>query len=310
MNYIVLDLEWNQSPTGKEDEIKTIPFEIIEIGAVKLNEQQEILDQFSEMIKPQVYKKLDENVQEIVHVSMEDLQDGTPFPEVWKKFEDWCGEDYIFCTWGPMDLIELQRNITHYGFPALHSRPFFFYDVQKLFATFFDTEKMPRTLAFAADYFHLQEEGDFHSAICDAKYTARIFQKFDLKKTKKYMEIDYCNPPKCQADEFYVSFGSYAKHISMLYKSKDALLHSKEVKSTSCCICQAKASKKIDWFPNSSKTNYYGVFHCKEHGYLKGKLRVKKHNDNHYFAVKTIKIISKEEAIHLKKKSTSVKNKE
>ena len=51
MNYIVLDLEWNQSPTGKEDEIKTIPFEIIEIGAVKLNEQQEILDQFSEMIK-------------------------------------------------------------------------------------------------------------------------------------------------------------------------------------------------------------------------------------------------------------------
>ena len=66
MNYIVLDLEWNQSPTGKADEIKTIPFEIIEIGAVKLNEQQEILDQFSEMINTEhkifiktakVYKK-------------------------------------------------------------------------------------------------------------------------------------------------------------------------------------------------------------------------------------------------------------
>ena len=30
MNYIVLDLEWNQSPLGKEFENKRLPFEIIE----------------------------------------------------------------------------------------------------------------------------------------------------------------------------------------------------------------------------------------------------------------------------------------
>lgn len=33
MNYIVLDLEWNQSDTGKEPEVKALPFEIIDIGA-------------------------------------------------------------------------------------------------------------------------------------------------------------------------------------------------------------------------------------------------------------------------------------
>ena len=37
MNYIVLDLEWNQSDTGNETATKEIPFEIIDIGAVKLN---------------------------------------------------------------------------------------------------------------------------------------------------------------------------------------------------------------------------------------------------------------------------------
>ena len=37
MNYIVLDLEWNQCPTGKSGEIRRLPFEIIEIGAVKLD---------------------------------------------------------------------------------------------------------------------------------------------------------------------------------------------------------------------------------------------------------------------------------
>ena len=33
MEYIVLDLEWNQSNTGKEDAVEKLPFEIIEIGA-------------------------------------------------------------------------------------------------------------------------------------------------------------------------------------------------------------------------------------------------------------------------------------
>ena len=36
MDYIVLDLEWNQSPAGKSGENRAIPFEIIEIGALKL----------------------------------------------------------------------------------------------------------------------------------------------------------------------------------------------------------------------------------------------------------------------------------
>ena len=34
-NYIVFDLEWNQSIEGKEHSIEHFPFEIIEIGAVK-----------------------------------------------------------------------------------------------------------------------------------------------------------------------------------------------------------------------------------------------------------------------------------
>ena len=38
MNLIVIDLEWNQSSTGSEPEVSEIPFEIIEIGAVKYGE--------------------------------------------------------------------------------------------------------------------------------------------------------------------------------------------------------------------------------------------------------------------------------
>ena len=58
MDYIVMDLEWNQCPYGKGNEAKGLPFEIIEIGAVKLNEDFEIIDKFSEIIKPRIYKQL------------------------------------------------------------------------------------------------------------------------------------------------------------------------------------------------------------------------------------------------------------
>ena len=40
--FIVLDLEWNQSPAGKEGSMNRLPFEIIEIGAVKLNKNLQI----------------------------------------------------------------------------------------------------------------------------------------------------------------------------------------------------------------------------------------------------------------------------
>ena len=36
MNYVVVDFEWNQACYGKGSENRKIPFEIIEIGAVKL----------------------------------------------------------------------------------------------------------------------------------------------------------------------------------------------------------------------------------------------------------------------------------
>ena len=58
MNYVVVDFEWNQACYGKGSENRKIPFEIIEIGAVKLDENLKEIDRFSRTIRPKVYKKL------------------------------------------------------------------------------------------------------------------------------------------------------------------------------------------------------------------------------------------------------------
>ena len=54
MDYIIFDLEWNQSsqPGGVDSQGNALPFEIVEIGAVKLNENRDMIGEFSELIKP------------------------------------------------------------------------------------------------------------------------------------------------------------------------------------------------------------------------------------------------------------------
>ena len=106
MKYIVLDLEWNQSPRGKEDSVPHFPFEIIEIGAVKLNERMEPESEFQRLIRPQVYRQLHFKISEVTRMDIGELrQKGALFCDAIEDFLEWCGdEEFRFCTWGSMDL--------------------------------------------------------------------------------------------------------------------------------------------------------------------------------------------------------------
>mgnify|MGYP000526711650 FL=1 len=116
MDYIVMDLEWNQNPYGKSHCHTDLTFEIIEIGAVRVSDDRKtIVDSFQQVIKPRVFKKLHYKIQEITHFTEEELNDGKDFRKVIRDFLEWCGDDYIFCTWGSMDLTELQKNMKHYN---------------------------------------------------------------------------------------------------------------------------------------------------------------------------------------------------
>lgn len=55
MDYIVMDLEWNQNPYGKSHCHTDLTFEIIEIGAVRVSDDRKtIVDSFQQVIKPRV----------------------------------------------------------------------------------------------------------------------------------------------------------------------------------------------------------------------------------------------------------------
>ncbi|MFW5631837.1 MAG: DNA polymerase III, partial [Acetivibrio ethanolgignens] len=74
MDYIIIDLEWNQCPLGRDLGERDLPFEIIEIGAVKLDENRQFKGKFHSLIKPQVYKDIHQKTWEIIHIDKEELE--------------------------------------------------------------------------------------------------------------------------------------------------------------------------------------------------------------------------------------------
>lgn len=296
-DYIILDLEWNQGGVYEEN-IQELPFEIIEIGAIKLNSDREKTDEFSELIRPQIYHEMHYVTKKLIHLQMDQLESGRPFPQIMEEFRKWWGDDYIFCTWGPLDLTELQRNIRYYNLEPIADRPFKFLDVQKLFSISCEDSKTRRSLEYAIDFLQIEKDIPFHRAFSDAYYTAKILAVLDAAVLESY-SYDVFNIPKSRNEEIYTIFDTiyqtpYAKYISRGFDDKIKALEDKNVTGTKCYICNKNLRKKIRWFTPNGK-HYYSVSYCDKHGYMKAKIRVRKAENDKVYIVKTEKFISENE---------------
>lgn len=300
MNYIVFDLEWNQAD-HKTGENPRLPFEIIEMGAIKLNSDFEKIGEFSRLIRPTVYHTMHSVTQDIIHISMQELRREQTFPPVMRYFRKWCGEEVMFCTWGPLDLTELQRNMDYYDFEPLSDGPLPFLDVQKLYALAYEKEdpKKRRALNTAVDALGIEEDIPFHRAFADAYYTAKVLQRIASEpfadQILQKWSYDVYRIPANRKKEVHITFDTYAKYISREFPGKQEAMQDREVSSTKCYLCRRNARKKIRWFTPNGK-RYYALAHCSKHGYLKGKIRIKKTEGEKVYVVKTMKLITEEQA--------------
>ena len=90
--------------------------EIIEIGAVKLDSNLEVIDTFSVFIKAQLGKKLHSRVKELTNITNDDISAGTPFSQAMSNFRKWVShEDNIILTWGDTDIRVLIENFKYFN---------------------------------------------------------------------------------------------------------------------------------------------------------------------------------------------------
>lgn len=312
MDYIVLDLEWNQA-AYKVDEEEEIPFEIIEIGAVKLNSRGEKVSEFSVLIRPQVYPFLLRRTKEITNLTDEMLDEqGVYFDDIIKDFLQWCGKDYIFCIWGPTDLVQLERNMSYYNVKIPWKYPLKFLDVQKLYALQEKEGKVRRTLEFVVEKLGLPTDRPFHRAIDDAIYTAEVFQHIDREHFESFYSIDYYKVPKNYFEETTFRFETYAKFVSRAYPLKEEAFSNRRIRELPCMYCRRRLKKDVPWFSDGGKC-YLAIGTCKDHGKMRARIRIKGTEDHKgYFAVRTVKPCteSDEEVILAKRENLKKKRRE
>lgn len=288
-NYIIFDLEWNQSPEGKANSLEHLPFEIIEIGAVKMAPDLQIISQFHCLIAPQVYTKLHYVISEVTHMDMGKLKaEGEPFEKAIRDFIEWCGTDYRFGTWGSMDLMELQRNMEFYGITIPFERPLYYYDVQKLYGIAVKGGKEKLSLDHAVEESGIEQDRPFHQALDDAYYTARVLQYMDISVWEPYLSMDYYWVPSVKEEQVTLKFPTYSKFVSRTFETKEDALADKSVSDVVCPHCRRMLRKKLRWFSLNQK-QYFSLGVCPVHGYVRGKIRMKKAENGKFYVVKTMK---------------------
>ena len=195
MHYIVLDLEWNQpiswqSPVYKRIGDKLI-FEMIQIGAVKLDDELRIADALSLPIAPTHYTQIHPRIRRMTGLGEKELADAPLFREALEQFAAWCGEDYVLLTWGCDDVSVLQQNIDFFECGDIPLPPLC--DIQKLFAEVHHLKNQP-SLKGAMELMNIAPDASmaFHNARNDAWYTALVFQTLP----EPAAALNYARQPK------------------------------------------------------------------------------------------------------------------
>lgn len=266
MNYIIMDLEWNNAYVKST---KKFINEIIEIGAVKLNEELEIVDTYSELIKPVVSKKLRTRIKDLTHITNEEVLTGKPLDEAVSLLEEWIGEDALIMTWGDTDIRTMLSNFK--CFLKKDKIDFIkkYADLQRYCQCFINMENVQQAgLSYAAQCLEIDaEKFPHHRALDDSLLSAECFKKvYNKEKLDEFIKI-------CDSD-FYarLAFKPY------VIKSKSDPLIDKNLFNCYCDICGGKVETLKKWkFMNQS---FRGIFYCENcNREFRVNLRIKKFYD-------------------------------
>ena len=181
MNYIVLDMEWNQAESYAAM-VKNPVFltgEIIQIGAVKLNDSFQPVGMFDQRVCPMYYTELHPKVAEVTKLRQEDLRRGDAFPDVFDDFCEWCGEEFAFLIWGTEDLLILRKNMKLHDIDISYMPPCF--NLQNMFAAQITQDERQYSLTRALSIVH-ETPFPAHDALNDAKSTALVCRHLNLQK--------------------------------------------------------------------------------------------------------------------------------
>lgn len=289
MNYVVVDLEWNQAMSSKSSVFNKLPIhlsgEIIEIGAVKLNEDMTPGEEFTIDVKPVYFKRMHYKVKKITGFDKERLANGFSFPEALERFRAWCGEDVTFITWGCDDQGILEQNI------IIHDLDWDWIDgwinLQLIYNLQTGGDKNQKSLASAMEHFEIEQTRVAHDALGDAYNTALVCTRLDMDEGLRLYpdagrilaaRMPNFRPPVENAGPEPILHESWEG-----FESKAAAFADERLSRFCCPVCGAEL-KGAKWV-NQGDQRYMNVFTCSEHGSHLMRVRFRKSLEDNSWGV-------------------------
>ncbi len=249
MHYIIMDLEWN---VVYLDSAKMYINEIIEVGAIKLNENIEVIDSFNSFVKPIASKKIRKSIRELTQITMDNLVDAEKFKDVMRKFESWAGEDFILLSWGDSDVRTLISNYKY--FDKTRNIEFIkkYCDLQLYVQKQIKSKRGQQLgLSNAAECLGIdQDKYEHHRALQDSMLSAECLKKtFDKERLDNFVRI--CDK------EFFERFAFRPYYI----RDIDNKLINKNIFECRCDVCKNPLKIVKPW--KTINNSFRAVLYCK-----------------------------------------------
>ncbi len=175
MNFIVYDLE----ATCWENPRHSFVQEVIEIGALKLNNYGEVESEFSCFVKPVYHPTLSPFCQKLTTITQEEVERADEFPKVVEDFQDWLGfldnEEYLLCSWGNFDKTALIQDCENHKIESDWTAPHI--NLKKQYTDIKSIRK-PIGLRRAVLNEGFEFTGTHHRGIDDALNLVKLFTKY------------------------------------------------------------------------------------------------------------------------------------
>lgn len=187
MDYIILDIEFNGRKFASD-----LPMEVIEIGAVRLDATLRQTDEFSSLIKPVYFSKLNTFIKKKTGIPQEEIDTAPGFRKVIADFTEWLdrSESFLLVTWGGEDLKRIVFDTRMHKLDDAYWMAAHYFDLLKGFLRHKNVTNDVSVEAALLDL-NIAAEGSAHRALDDARMTSEVFRKlfdeldFDLKQQYK-----------------------------------------------------------------------------------------------------------------------------
>lgn len=188
---VVIDIE--MCIVQKEYLWKDYPYEheIIQIGAVMMDEAYEITGEFSSYVRPK-HGRIDHFIQELTGISDRNILEAPNLEGALDNMLSWLsGHEVIFYSWSKTDYVQIAREIQAKGIDEEKMAVFLdkehWVDYQPIAGKRFG-KPWRMSLEDALMFTEIEPEGKQHDGLVDARNTARLIAKMEKNPESRFLQ--------------------------------------------------------------------------------------------------------------------------